>query len=218
MAGELFKAMAGVSIVHIPYKGSAGARTDVLGGQVDMMFDAIPTMTEHIKAGKVKALATTGKTRSAVMPDVPTIAEAGVPGYEATIWLGLMAPKGTPPAIVDRLNAETRQDRRQPRGAPRLDGAGRDGDDDERSTSSPATSTTTSPSGRTSSRSPAPRPSDGATAGPRRCSLLCAGAAKGLVQGAAGALPGRQPAPPSTAGSAPSARCARRCARARPAT
>ncbi|HEY2559593.1 MAG TPA: tripartite tricarboxylate transporter substrate binding protein [Caldimonas sp.] len=106
MAGELFKAMAGVSILHIPYKGSSGARTDVLGGQVDLMFDAVPTMTEHVRAGKVKALGTTGKTRSAVMPEVPTIAEAGVPGYEATIWLGLMAPKNTPPAIVARLNAE----------------------------------------------------------------------------------------------------------------
>ena len=106
MAGELFKAMAGVSILHIPYKGSSGARTDVLGGQVDMMFDAVPTMTEHIRAGKVKALGTTGATRSGVMPDVPTLAEAGVPGYEATIWLGLMAPAGTPKPIVDRLNAE----------------------------------------------------------------------------------------------------------------
>ncbi|MDM0076460.1 tripartite tricarboxylate transporter substrate binding protein [Variovorax sp. J2P1-59] len=106
MAGELFKAMAGVSILHIPYRGSAGARTDVLGGQVDMMFDAVPTMTEHVRSGKVKALATTGLSRSAVMPDVPTVNEAGVPKYEATIWLGLMAPKGTPAAIVDRLNAE----------------------------------------------------------------------------------------------------------------
>ena len=106
MAGELFKAMAGISIVHIPYRGSAGARSDVLGGQIEMMFDAIPTMTEHIKGGKVKALATTGRTRSANLPDVPTVAEAGVPGYEATIWLGLMAPKGTPPAIVAKLNAE----------------------------------------------------------------------------------------------------------------
>ena len=106
MAGELFKAMAGVAIVHVPYKGSAGARTDVLGGQVDLMFDAIPTMSEHIKSGKVKALATTGKVRSATLPDVPTVSEAGVPGYEATIWLGLMAPKGTPPAVVNRLNAE----------------------------------------------------------------------------------------------------------------
>ncbi|SEB26522.1 tripartite tricarboxylate transporter substrate binding protein [Variovorax sp. YR216] len=106
MAGELFKAMAGVSILHIPYRGSAGARTDVLGGQVDMMFDAVPTMSEHVRAGKVKAMATTGLARSAVMPDVPTVDQAGVPKYEATIWLGLMAPKGTPPAIVERLNAE----------------------------------------------------------------------------------------------------------------
>ena len=106
MAGELFKAMAGVDIVHIPYKGSSGARTDVLGGQVQMMFDAVPTMAEHAKTGKVKALGTTGKTRSAVLPGVPTIDEAGVTGYEAVIWLGLMAPKGTPPAIVAKLNGE----------------------------------------------------------------------------------------------------------------
>jgi len=106
MAGELFKAIAGVSILHIPYKGSSGARTDVLGGQVDLMFDAVTTMTEHVRQGKVKALGTTGRTRSEVMPDVPTIAEAGVPGYEATIWLGLMAPKATSPQIVARLNAE----------------------------------------------------------------------------------------------------------------
>ena len=106
MAGELLKSMAGVSILHVPYKGSAGARTDVLGGQVDLMFDAIPTMTEHVKSGKVKALATSGTTRSAILPDVPTLAEAGVAGYEATIWLGVMAPKGTPAAVVNRLNAE----------------------------------------------------------------------------------------------------------------
>ena len=104
MAGELFKSMAKVSITHVPYKGSAGARTDVLGGQVEMMFDAVTTMTEQAKAGKVKALATTGKQRSEVMPDVPTVSEAGVPGYEATIWLGVMAPKNTPKAIVDKLN------------------------------------------------------------------------------------------------------------------
>ena len=106
MAGELFKAMAGLNIVHVPYKESSGARTGVLGGQVEMMFDAVTVMNEHVKAGKVKALATTGATRSAVMPDVPTMSEAGVPGYEAVIWLGLMAPKGTPPAVVSRLNAE----------------------------------------------------------------------------------------------------------------
>ncbi len=106
MAGELFKAMAGVSILHIPYKGSSGARSDVLGGQVDLMFDAVPTMSEHAKTARVTALGTTGKTRSTVLPNVPTISEAGVTGYEAVIWLGLMAPKGTPPAIVNRLNAE----------------------------------------------------------------------------------------------------------------
>ena len=104
MAGELFKSMAGIYLVHIPYRGSTGARTDVIGGQVDVMFDAVTTMAEQVKAGKVKALATTGKQRSEVLPDVPTMSEAGVSGYEATIWLGLMAPKGTAKAVVDRLN------------------------------------------------------------------------------------------------------------------
>lgn len=104
MAGELFKSMTDSKILHIPYKGSSGARTDLLGGQVDMMFDAVTTMTEQVKAGKVKAIATTGKMRSAVLPEVPTLDESGVAGYEATIWLGLLAPKGTPIAIVNRLN------------------------------------------------------------------------------------------------------------------
>ena len=104
MAGELLKSMAGIYLVHIPYRGSTGARTDVMGGQVDVMFDAVTTMTEQVKAGKVKAIATSGKTRSDVLPDVPTLNESGVPGYEAGIWLGLMAPKGTPKAIIDRLN------------------------------------------------------------------------------------------------------------------
>ena len=104
MAGELFKSMAKIDMVHVPYKGSSGARTDVLGGQVDMMFDAVTTMTEQVKAGKVKAVGATGKVRSDVLPDVPTLNEAGVPGYEATIWLGIMAPKGTPKAVVDKLN------------------------------------------------------------------------------------------------------------------
>ena len=104
MAGELFKSMAGVHLVHIPYRGSSGARNDVLGGQVELMFDAVTTMAEQVRAGKVRALATTGLQRSSVLPDVPTVSEAGVPGYEATIWLGLMAPKGTPKAVVERLN------------------------------------------------------------------------------------------------------------------
>ena len=104
MAGELFKSMAKIDMVHVPYKGSSGARTDVLAGQVDMMFDAVTTMTEQVKAGKVKAVGTSGKARSDVLPDVPTLNESGVTGYESTIWLGIMAPKGTPKAIVDRLN------------------------------------------------------------------------------------------------------------------
>jgi len=103
---ELFKSMAGVDIVHVPYKGSSGARTDMLGGQVQMMFDAITTMAPHVQAGKLRALGTSGKARSSVLPDTPTVAEAGVPGYEAVIWLGIMAPAGTPKAIVERLNAE----------------------------------------------------------------------------------------------------------------
>src|SRR6266404_2752339 len=106
MAGELFKYMAGVDIVHVPHKGSDQARTAVLGGQVDMMFDAISTIVSHVRAGKLKGLATTGKLRSAVTPEIPTAAEAGVPGYEATIWLGLMAPAGTPRPILERLSAE----------------------------------------------------------------------------------------------------------------
>jgi tripartite-type tricarboxylate transporter receptor subunit TctC len=110
MAGELFKHMAGVNIVHVPYKGSSGARTDVLGGQVDMMFDAVTTMAPLAKEGKVRALGTTGTVRDS---DLPTVAET-VPGYEATIWLGLMAPKGTPQAIVEKLNSEVRRIVAQP--------------------------------------------------------------------------------------------------------
>lgn len=105
MAGELFKAMSGTDIVHVPYKGSSGARNDILGGQVQMMFDAITTMAPNVKAGQVRALGTTGEKRSSVLPDVPTISEAGVPGYNATIWLGLMAPKGTPQPVIEKLNA-----------------------------------------------------------------------------------------------------------------
>ena len=104
MAGELFKSMTRTSMVHIPYKGSSGARTDVIGGQVDLMFDAVTTMADQIRAGKVKAIATTGRVRSDVLPEVPTLNESGVPGYEATIWLGLLAPKGTPAVIVNQLN------------------------------------------------------------------------------------------------------------------
>jgi tripartite-type tricarboxylate transporter receptor subunit TctC len=106
MAGELFKSMAGVDILHVPYKGSSGARSDVIAGHVQMMFDAVTAMAPQVKAGKVKALATTGKARSTIMPELPTVAESGVPGYDAVIWLGLMAPANTPAAVVRKLNSE----------------------------------------------------------------------------------------------------------------
>ena len=106
MAGELFKALAGVDILHVPHKGSGEARTSVMSGQTEMMLDAITTMAPIAKAGRVRALGTSGRTRSTVTPDVPTIAEAGVKGYETTIWIGIMAPTGTPRAVIDRLNAE----------------------------------------------------------------------------------------------------------------
>ena len=106
MAGELLKATAGIDLLHVPYKGSSGARTDIVAGHVNVMFDAITTMAAQVKAGKVKALATSGKTRSTVMPDVPTLDESGVPGYESVIWLGIMAPINTPRAVVNKLNAE----------------------------------------------------------------------------------------------------------------
>ena len=106
MAGELFKAMNGTDIVHVPHKASGEARNSVIGGHVQMMFDAVTTMMPNVLAGQVRALGTTGLKRSATTPDIPTIAEAGVPGYEATIWLGIMAPANTPKLIVDKLNAE----------------------------------------------------------------------------------------------------------------
>jgi tripartite-type tricarboxylate transporter receptor subunit TctC len=106
MAAELFKAMSGTDLVHVAHKASGEARNAVLGGHVEMMIDAITTTAPTVQGGQLRALGTTGKTRSKLLPDVPTIAEAGVPGYEATIWLGLMAPAGTPKSIVDKLNAE----------------------------------------------------------------------------------------------------------------
>jgi tripartite-type tricarboxylate transporter receptor subunit TctC len=106
MAGELFKAMTGTTIAHVPHKASGDARSSIAGGHVQMMFDAITTMAEAAKAGQVRALASSGLKRSSVVPDVPTLNESGVPGYEATIWLGMMAPKDTPKPIVEKLNAE----------------------------------------------------------------------------------------------------------------
>jgi tripartite-type tricarboxylate transporter receptor subunit TctC len=106
MAAELLKHLTGIDIVHVPYKGSTGMRTDILSGQIQMLFDSVPTMAPLIKAGKVRALGTSGDKRSPNLPDVPTIAEAGVPGFQATLWVGFMAPAGTPQPIVDKLNAE----------------------------------------------------------------------------------------------------------------
>ena len=106
MAGELFKSMTGTDIVHVPHKASGEARNSVLGGHVQMMFDAVPTMAENVQAGQVRALGTSGAMRSKIMPNLPTIAEAGVPGYESTIWLGMMAPANTSKAVIDKLNTE----------------------------------------------------------------------------------------------------------------
>lgn len=103
MAGELFKAMSHTDIVHVPHKASGDARNSVLSGNVQMMFDAVTTMTALAKGGKVRALATTGLTRNPLTPDLPTVAET-VPGYEATIWIGVMAPKGTPKEVIAFLN------------------------------------------------------------------------------------------------------------------
>jgi tripartite-type tricarboxylate transporter receptor subunit TctC len=106
MAGELLKNLTGVDIVHVPYKGSTGARNDILSGQIQILFDSVPTMVPMIKAGLVRALGTSGKVRSPTLPDVPTIAETGIPGFNATLWVGVMAPAGTPQPIVDKLNQE----------------------------------------------------------------------------------------------------------------
>jgi tripartite-type tricarboxylate transporter receptor subunit TctC len=106
MAGELLKNLTGIDIVHVPYKGSTGARNDILSGQIQILFDSVPTMAPQIKAGMVRALGTSGKTRSSTLPDVPTMAEAGVPGFNATLWVGFMAPSGTPKPIVDKLHDE----------------------------------------------------------------------------------------------------------------
>jgi tripartite-type tricarboxylate transporter receptor subunit TctC len=106
LSGELFKSMAGVDMMHVPYKGSGPAVTDLVGGQVNMMFDNMPSSLPHVKAGRLKALAVTSAKRSPAMPNLPTIAESGVPGYEATAWFGLLAPAGTPPAVVKKLNTE----------------------------------------------------------------------------------------------------------------
>jgi len=106
MSGELFKMLTGVDMVHVPYRGGAPALTDLIAGQVHVMFDNIPTCAEHVKSGKLRGLAVTSTTRSAVLPDLPTVADF-LPGYEASAWYGIAAPKGTPPEIIELLNKET---------------------------------------------------------------------------------------------------------------
>ena len=106
LAGELFKVMAGVQMTHVPYKGSAPAIADLVGGQVQLMFDNLPSALAQIKAGKLRALAVTSAQRAAALPDAPTIAESGLPGYEASSWFGLLAPAGTPADVVAKINGE----------------------------------------------------------------------------------------------------------------
>ncbi|MCW0233895.1 MAG: tripartite tricarboxylate transporter substrate binding protein [Ferrovibrio sp.] len=106
LSGELFKVMTGVAMEHVPYKGSAPALTDLMGGQVQVMFDNMPSALPHVKAGKLRAIAVTTATRSPAMPELPTIAEAGVPGFEAASWFGLLAPAGTPKEIVAKIHAD----------------------------------------------------------------------------------------------------------------
>src|SRR6478752_2938159 len=106
MSGELFKMLTGINMVHVPYRGGAPALTDLLAGQVHVMFDNIPTCAEHVKSGKLRGLAVTSTTRSDVLPDLPTVADF-LPGYEASAWYGFVAPKNTPADIIDRLNKET---------------------------------------------------------------------------------------------------------------
>ena len=106
LSGELFKALAGVDMLHVPYKGSPPAHVDLMGGSVDVMFDNLVPVAPHVRQGKLRALAVTTKTRAAALPDVPTMAEAGYPAFEATAWFGLLAPAGTPQPVVDKLNRE----------------------------------------------------------------------------------------------------------------
>jgi len=109
LAGELFVKMANVQMLHVPYKGSGPAIADLLGGQVDYMFDSVTSAKPHIEAGKLTAIAVTTKKRSAALPNLPTVAEAGLPGYELTPWFAAFAPAGTPQAVIDKLNQAMRQ-------------------------------------------------------------------------------------------------------------
>jgi tripartite-type tricarboxylate transporter receptor subunit TctC len=114
LAGELFNTMAGVQMVHVPYKGGGPAFTDLLGGQVQLFFATMPAAMPFVKAGKLRPLAVTSSQRSATLPDLPTIAESGLPGYSAVTWYGLLAPRGTPPEVVQRVSREINEILRLP--------------------------------------------------------------------------------------------------------
>jgi tripartite-type tricarboxylate transporter receptor subunit TctC len=124
LSGELFKSMAGVDMLHVPYKGSGPAVADLVGGQVNLMFDNMPSSLPHVKSGRLRAIAVTSAKRSPAAPDLPTIAESGVPGYEAVAWFGVLAPAATPPAIVKKLNAEIIKVLKSPDVAERLSSQG----------------------------------------------------------------------------------------------
>jgi tripartite-type tricarboxylate transporter receptor subunit TctC len=124
LSGELFKVLTGVQMTHVPYKGSAPALTDLMGGQVQLMFDNLPSSLAFIKAGRLRALAVTSTTRAAALPDIPTMVEAGVPGFEASSWFGVLAPAGTPRDIVLRINAEVAKWLATPEAREKLAGQG----------------------------------------------------------------------------------------------
>ncbi len=124
LSGEMFKQMTGVDMVHVPYKGSGPAVTDLIGGQVQLMFDNIPSALPHIKAGKLRALATTGAKRWPSLPDLPTMMESGLPNYEASAWFGLAFPAGTPKEIIARVNAEAQKATKSPEFAKRIEELG----------------------------------------------------------------------------------------------
>lgn len=114
LSGELLKSMAGIDIVHVPYKGSSAALTDLMGGQISMMFDTVSIQTQNIQSGKLKALGVTGLSKSNSIPKTPTISESGLPGYEVSIWFGVLAPKGTPASILQKLNSDLNKSLSQP--------------------------------------------------------------------------------------------------------
>ena len=123
VTGELFKAMAGVDLVHVPYRGAGPALTDLLGGQVQVFFDTLPSSIEHIRAGRLRALAVTTATRAAALPDIPTVGEF-VPGYQSSTWWGVVAPKGVPEQVIARLTAEINAAVADPKIAARLSDLG----------------------------------------------------------------------------------------------